>query len=130
MKKFAKLVAVLTALLLGMACFTACSNDDGEEGRSVVAKYQEVDNNPYVYTFYSDGTYEYKESQQLTEKGIYYCEDNPTKRDPVTMQRQYFFDVNAGKLIPDSKKYEITIYKEGDDLCFDDDCGNSYFLNN
>lgn len=106
------------------------TNDDEAETpkRTVVAEWQEENSSPMVYLFYSDGTYEYKESQQLMEKGLYY--GSPTKRGSVTMQRQSFFDNNAGKLIPDAKKYTITIFKDDDDLYFEDDAGNYYFLNN
>lgn len=128
MKKFLKFGAALTALVLGLACFVACSNDDGGNSRSVVAEYQERNYEPYLYIFYSDGTYEYKEYQQLTEKGKY--TGTPTKRGAVTMQREYFLDEVSGKLIPDAKNYRITIDKNDDgDLCFEDDNENSFFLN-
>ena len=126
MKKFLKFGAVLTAVVLGLACFAACSSED-EGGASVVAEYQAVDNSPYLYIFYDDGTYEYKEYQQLVEKGNY--SGIPTKRGTVTMQRQYSLDEVSGKLIPDAGNYYIVIYKDGDDLCFEDDYDNSYFLN-
>ena len=77
MKKFLKFGAVLTALVLSLVCFMACGEE--EESRSVEAEYQEVDNNPWVYTFYTDGTYEFKEYQQITEKGNYY--GSPTKEE-------------------------------------------------
>ena len=127
MKKFLKIGAALTALVLGLVCFVACSNDDGGDSRSVVAEYQEESLEPWVYIFYSDGTYEYKESQQTIETGKY--TGSPTKRGQLTMQRQYFIDDVSGKLIPDAKNYSISIYKDDEDLCFEDDYGNSYFLN-
>lgn len=127
MKKFLKIGAALTALVLGLACFVACSNDDGGDSRSVVAEYQDTELEPYVYIFYSDGTYEFKASQQVREKGNY--SGSPTKRGTVTMQRQYSFDTVSGKLIPDAGNYLITINKDGDDFYFEDDDGYSYFLN-
>lgn len=129
MKKFLKFGAVLTALVLGLACFVSCSsNDDGGDSRSVVAEYQDTELEPYVYIFYSDGTYEFKASQQVREKGNY--TGSPTKRGPVTMQRQYSLDEVSGKLIPDAGNYSIIIDKDGDDFYFEDDEGYSYFLNN
>ena len=125
MKKFLKFGAVLTALVLGLVCFAACGEE--EESRSVVAEYQEINNNPQVYIFYSDGTYEFREYQQVMEKGNY--TGSPTKRGSVTMQRQYLIDAVSGKLIPNARNYSITIYKDGDDLCFEDDAECSYFLN-
>lgn len=128
MKKFLKFGAALTALVLGLACFAACSNDDGGESRSVVAEYQDTELEPYAYIFYSDGTYEFTASQQVKEKGIY--SGSPAKRGTVTMQRQYSFDTVSGGLISDVGNYKIIIDKNDDgDLYFKDDEGYSYFLN-
>ena len=128
MKKFLKFGAALTALVLGLVCFVACSNDDGGDSRSVVAEYQDAELEPYVYIFYSDGTYEFTSSQQVKEKGIY--SGSPTKRGTMTMQRQYSFDTVSGGLISDIGNYKIIIDKNDDgDLYFEDDEGYSYFLN-
>ncbi len=125
MKKFLKCGAVLTALVLGLACFVGCGEE--EESRSVVAEYQDMDLEPYVYVFYSDGTYEYKASQRVTEKGNY--SGSPTKRGQVTMQRQYSFDEVSGELISDVGNHRIIIDKDGENLYFVDDQGYSFFLN-
>lgn len=126
MKKFQKMCAVLAALALGLICFAGCSNDTG--GSSVVAQYQDTDLGPYIYIFYSDGTYEFKSSQRVMEKGEYH--GDPTKRGTMTMQRQYFIDDVSGELISDPKNYSIIIDKdEKGDLVFEDDEGYTYFLN-
>ena len=155
MKKFQKICAVLTALVLGLICFAGCSNDAGGSsdnggnvsnngggnnggGNSnneeetpkvtVVAEYQYSGLSPYIYIFYSDETYEYKEFQRTVEKGKY--KGNPTKRGTMTMQRQYSIDGVSGDLISDSENYQIVIYKdEKDDLVFEDEWGYTFFLN-
>lgn len=126
MKKFQKMCALLAALALGLICFAGCSNDAG--GSSVVAQYQDTDLGPYIYIFYSDGTYEYKESQIIMRKGKY--NGDPTKRGSMTMQQQDSIDPISGKLISNPKTYFIVIDKdEKGDLVFEDDEGYTYFLN-
>lgn len=126
MKKFQKMCAVLAALALGLICFAGCSNDTG--GSSVVAQYQDTGLGPYIFIFYSDGTYEYKESQIIMIKGKY--SGDPTKRGSMTMQQQYSIDPISGKLISNPKTYFIVIDKnEKGDLVFKYDSGDTFFLN-
>ena len=85
MKKFLKFGAVLTALVLGLVCFTACGEE--EESRSVVAEWKCEDDASNPLIFYSDGTYERKEKTVVVEKGNYYG-GIPTKEGDYTIEQQ------------------------------------------
>lgn len=117
MKKFLKFGAALTALVLGLACFAACSNDDGGESRSVVAEWKCEDDASTLLIFYSDGTYERKEKTIVVEKGKYYG-GNPIKEGDYTIEQQMLWDDNANDLITTHKTYYATIesWKYDDDL--------------
>lgn len=129
MKKFLKFGAALTALVLGLACFAACSNDDDGGSRSVVAEYVSEDYTlKAYYIFYNDDTYEYKKNAQVQEKGKYY--NSPTKRGAVTIEKQYWFDPNSEKFIPESFIYEVIITKNGDDLYLEDEDYGTFILSN
>lgn len=139
MKKFLKFGAALTALVLGLACFAACSNGNDDGGSSnngggntnvetekpkvtVVAEWISKDN-IYTYKFYSDGTYDWLERTEIKQKGEYYGTSSPNERGSLTMSVKQEYDKNSGGLIPTSSwKYEINIYKDYDngDLYLED----------
>lgn len=139
MKKFLKFGAALTALVLGLACFVACSNGSDDSGSSnnggnvsnngggnsnngntneeeekpkvtVVAEWIS-DDNRYTYIFYSDKTYVWKERTEIKEKGKYHGSSSPDKRGDFTMQIEEEYDKNSGQLISISDSYTISIRK-------------------
>ena len=138
MKKFQKICAVLTALVLGLICFAGCSNDAGGSsdnggnvsnngggnnggGNSnneeetpkvtVVAEWKSYDN-IYYYKFCSDKTYELRERAKLLEKGKYYGTSSPRQIGVLTLTVEQEYDEIAGTLITSSTKYEINFYKD------------------
>lgn len=160
MKKFLKFGAALTALVLGLACFAACSNgnDDGgssnnggnvnnngggntnngggnsneeeEKPRVTIVAEWKTEDGTYSYKFYNNETYEFLERKTTTEKGKYYG-ISPKQKGTLTISQEYKYDDNAGDLIPYTNDYKVYIRKDDDgDLYLDDELYAYYYLIN
>ncbi len=125
MKKFLKFGAVLTALMLGLACFVGCGEENDGDSRSVVAEYKEKNHYSSSYIFYSDDTYEVKTGIVVHEKGTY--SGNPTTMGKVTLIQPSELD-DTGNYLPGKKNYALYIDKMDNGLYirFEDDDDYSY----
>ena len=155
MKKFQKICAVLTALVLGLICFAGCSNDAGgssDNGGNVsnngggnngggnsnneeetpkvniVAEWKSSDNR-YSYRFYSDNTYEQLEKTTIIEKGTYHGLSSPRQIGTLALSINQTYSESAGTLIPYSDFYDVNIHKNSyGELYLDDNYYGIYYL--
>lgn len=158
MKKFLKFGAALTALVLGLACFAACSNgnDDGgssnnggnvsnngdgntnngggnsneeEEKPRVTIVAEYQDEDLDPYFYRFYSDYTYEYEGQARVTEKGTYDSYPTKKGKVAMIVKEAWNKDVGKLLPSSGTYVITIDKDGDDLYFIDDMGLKYVKN-
>lgn len=111
MKKVLKIGVVLTTLVFGLVCLAACS--DGEESRSVVAEYKDVESYTSSFIFYNDNTYELKAGSIVAEKGKY--SGSLTTMGIVRIIQPSSLSV-SGDYIPNNINYTLRIDKDGDEL--------------
>ena len=70
MRKFAKISAVLAALVFALA-FAGCNSDDNDDDPSVVTTWFCSDDNELTLCFYSDGTFTMNDGADVKDKGVY-----------------------------------------------------------
>lgn len=70
MRKFAKISAVLAALVFALA-FAGCNSDDNDDDPSVVTTWFQSDDNELTLCFYSDGTFTMNDGADVKGKGVY-----------------------------------------------------------
>ena len=159
MKKFLKFGAALTALVLGLSCFVACSNGSDDGGSSnnggnvsnngdgnsnnngenntgngsgntrVTIVAEYQDEELYPYFYRFYSDNTYEYEAQSLVTEKGKYDGSPTKKGKVAMIVQEAWNDDIGKLVPESRNYIITIDKDGDDLYFIDDQSYTYIKN-
>ena len=95
MKKFAKLTAVFTALVLALSCFVACSNGDDDSDSAAVQSLQGLWSFKGAYYESNDETYEPSEDY---EEGFYF-----------SVNMVYEFIGQDGKYYYDDEGYKFSV---------------------
>lgn len=124
MKKFAKLVALLAALVLVLSCFVACSNgDDGDDADSAsVQALQGLWVGEDDYGVYCSGNMLYEALFYRTTGQYYYNKDEAIKfsvsgNKIIIEDEEAEFAINGDRLTikyhdEDTNKFELEIYKK------------------